>query len=237
MPLGTNVGSVFFDIKANQSAFKKEIKGAAGQAQSVFSSAMGKVGKAIGVAFSVAAVVSFGKKCVEVASETQSAWMGLSSILNGQKKSFGEANRFIQEYISDGLVPLNNAVTAYKNLAARGYNTEQIEKTMTALKDAAAFGRQASYSYGDAISTATEGLKNENSILVDNAGVTKNVAKMWEDYAKSIGTTTNALTQQQKIEAEVNGILQETKWQTGDAAKYALPLRGGWQNCPQRLPR
>lgn len=226
MPLGTNVGSVFFDIKANQSAFKKEIKGAAGQAQSVFSSAMGKVGKAIGVAFSAAAVVSFGKKCVEVASETQSAWVGLSSILNGQKKSFSEANRFIQDYISDGLVPLNNAVTAYKNLAARGYSTEQIEKTMTALKDAAAFGRQASYSYGDAISTATEGLKNENSILVDNAGVTKNMAKMWEDYAKSIGTTTNALTQQQKIEAEVNGILQETKWQTGDAAKYATTFAG-----------
>ena len=152
--------------------------------------------------------------------------MGLSSILNGQKKSFSEANRFIQDYISDGLVPLNNAVTAYKNLAARGYSTEQIEKTMTALKDAAAFGRQASYSYGDAISTATEGLKNENSILVDNAGVTKNVAKMWEDYAKSIGTTTNALTQQQKIEAEVNGILQETKWQTGDAAKYATTFAG-----------
>lgn len=226
MPLGTNVGSVFFDIKANQSAFKKEIKGAAGQAQSVFSSAMGKVGKAIGVAFSAAAVVSFGKKCVEVASETQSAWVGLSSILNGQKKSFGEANRFIQDYISDGLVPLNNAVTAYKNLAARGYSTEQIEKTMTALKDAAAFGRQASYSYGDAISTATEGLKNENSILVDNAGVTKNVAKMWEDYAKSIGTITNALTQQQKIEAEVNGIMEETKWQTGDAAKYATTFAG-----------
>lgn len=226
MPLGTNVGSVFFDIKANQSAFKKEIKGAAGQAQSVFSSAMGKVGKAIGVAFSAAAVVSFGKKCVEVASETQSAWVGLSSILNGQKKSFSEANGFIQDYISDGLVPLNNAVTAYKNLAARGYNTEQIEKTMTALKDAAAFGRQASYSYGDAISTATEGLKNENSILVDNAGVTKNVAKMWEDYAKSIGTTTNALTQQQKIEAEVNSIMEETKWQTGDAAKYATTFAG-----------
>lgn len=226
MPQGTNVGSVFFNINTNRSAFSKEIKSAAGQAQSVFSSAMGKVGKAIGVAFSAAAVVSFGKKCVEVASETQSAWVGLSSILNGQKKSFGEANRFIQDYISDGLVPLNNAVTAYKNLAARGYSTEQIEKTMTALKDAAAFGRQASYSYGDAISTATEGLKNENSILVDNAGVTKNVAKMWEDYAKSIGTTTNALTQQQKIEAEVNGILQETKWQTGDAAKYATTFAG-----------
>lgn len=226
MPKGTNVGSVFFNIKTNRGAFTKEIKSAGSQAQSIFSSAMGKVGKAIGVAFSAAAVVSFGKKCVEVASETQSAWMGLSSILNGQKKSFSEANSFIQDYISDGLVPLNNAVTAYKNLAARGYSTEQIEKVMTALKDAAAFGRQASYSYGDAITSATEGLKNENSVLVDNAGVTKNVAKMWEDYAKSIGTTSSALTQQQKIEAEVNGIMEETKWQTGDAAKYATTFAG-----------
>lgn len=187
---------------------------------------MTKVGSAIGVAFSAAAVISFGKKCVQVASETQSAWMGLSSILNGQGKSFGQANQFIQEYISDGLVPLNNAVTAYKNLAARGYSTTQIEQTLTALKDAAAFGRAASYSYGDAIQSATEGLKDENSILVDNAGVTKNVAKMWDEYAKSIGTTANNLTQQQKIQAEVQGIMQETKWQTGDAAKYTMTFAG-----------
>lgn len=187
---------------------------------------MSSVGRYIAAAFSVTAVVSFGKKCVEVASETQSAWKGLSSILNGQGKSFASANDFIQEYISDGLIPLNNAVTAYKNLAARGYSTEQIESVLTSLKDAAAFGRQASYSYGDAITSATEGLKNENSILVDNAGVTKNVSKMWEDYADSIGTTRDKLTDQQKIQAEVNGIINETKWQVGDAAKYADSFAG-----------
>ncbi len=226
MPKGTNVGSVWFNITSNRGAFTKEMNKTASGVQSTWSAASSKVKTAIGTAFSVAAVVSFGKKCVQVASETQSAWMGLSSILNGQGKSFNQANKFIQQYISDGLVPLNNAVTAYKNLAARGYSTDQIEKTLTALKDAAAFGRQASYSYGDAIQTATEGLKNENSILVDNASVTKNVAKMWDDYAKSIGTTSNNLTQQQKIQAEVAGIIAETKWQTGDAAKYSDTFAG-----------
>lgn len=226
MPKGTNVGSVWFNITSNRGAFTKEMKKTASGVQSTWNAASSKVKTAIGTAFSVSAVVSFGKKCVQVASETQSAWMGLNSILNGQGKSFNQANKFIQQYISDGLVPLNNAVTAYKNLAARGYSTEQIEKTLTALKDAAAFGRQASYSYGEAIQTATEGLKNENSILVDNAGVTKNVAKMWDDYAKSIGTTSNKLTQQQKIQAEVAGILNETKWQTGDAAKYSDTFAG-----------
>lgn len=49
---------------------------------------------------------------------------------------------------------------------------------------------------------------------------------MWEDYAKSVGKTTNQLTQQEKITAEVNGILEETKFQTGDAAKYASTFSG-----------
>ncbi|MEE0980757.1 MAG: hypothetical protein U0K91_03660, partial [Acutalibacteraceae bacterium] len=227
MSKGTNVGSVFFKISSNRGAFTKEMQQTASGVQGVFGPAMKSVGKAIGVAFSAAAVVSFGKQCVQVASETQSAWAGLSSIINGQGKSFDVANSFIQDYISDGLVPLNNAVTAYKNLAARGYDQSQIAQTMTALKDAAAFGRTSTLAYGDAIESATEGLKNENSVLVDNAGVTKNVAKMWDEYARSIGTTASALTQQQKIQAEVNGIMRETQWQTGDAARYSQTFAGG----------
>lgn len=234
---GTQVASVFFKISSNRGAFTKEIKSTASGVQSTFGSAMKAVGKSIGVAFSVGAVVSFGKKCVQVASETQSAWTGLGSIINGQGKDFNRAQGFIKSYVKDGLVPLNNAVTAYKNLSARGYDQSQIERVMLALKDSAAFGRQASLSYGDAIQSATEGLKNENSVLVDNAGVTKNVAKMWEDYAKSIGVTTAALTKQQKIQAEVNGIIQETRWQVGDAAKYASDFAGKWARITATVTR
>ena len=222
----TNVGTVYFKIASNKGAFTKEVKSAASSADSVFKTASRNIGGYIKSAFTVTAVLKFGKACVSTAIESQNAWQGLSSILNGQGKSFDRANSFIQSYIKDGLVPLNNAVTAYKNLAARGYDTSQIESVMNALKDSAAYGRAASYSYGDAIQTATEGLKNENSILVDNAGVTKNVAKMWDDYAKSVGTTSANLTQQQKIQAEVNGILEETKWQMGDAARYSSSFVG-----------
>lgn len=186
---------------------------------------IGNIIKVVAVAAG-AYMVKFSKDAISAASETQAAWTGLNSIVVGTGGSFSEAQGFLKEYVSDGLIPLTNAVTAYKNLAARGYSTEQIEQTLTALKDAAAFGRQSSYSYGDAITSATEGLKNENSILVDNAGVTKNVAKMWDEYAASIGTTANNLTQQQKIQAEVNGILEETKFQTGDATRYADTYAG-----------
>jgi len=227
--LSTNVGEIDLSLILNSDKFNSQLKNVDSQANtasSKISSTLSKIGKAVAVAFSVTAIVKFGKECLNVATETSNAWIGLNSILTGQGKSFEQAKSFINDYISDGLVPLNNAVTAYKNLAARGYSSEQIEKTMTALKNSATFGRQSTYSLGEAVQTASEGLKNENSILVDNAGVTKNVAKMWEDYAKSIGKTTNQLTQQEKIQAEVNGILEETKFQSNDAAVYTSTYSG-----------
>ena len=227
--MSTNVGEIDLSLILNSNKFSSQLKNIDAQANtasSKISSSLSKIGKAALAAFSVAAVVKWGKECLNVATETSNAWIGLNSILTGQGKSFDKAKQFINDYISDGLVPLNNAVTAYKNLAARGYSSDQIQKTMTALKNSATFGRQSTYSLGEAVQTASEGLKNENSILVDNAGVTKNVAKMWEDYAKSIGKTTNNLTQQEKIQAEVNGILQETKFQSNDAAIYANTYSG-----------
>lgn len=218
-------GSIRIIAGMDHSRFDSGIRSMTGSINK-FGSTLKKIAGLVGIAFGVAAIVNFGREAVKAASSLNDAWMGLESIVAGQGKSFSKAKSFINDYISDGLVPLENAVTAYKNLAARGYSTEQIEKTMTALKDAAAFGRQASYSLGDAVTSATEGLKNENSILVDNAGVTKNVAKMWDEYARSIGTTANKLTQEQKIQAEVNGIMQETRFQTGDAAKLVNTYSG-----------
>lgn len=49
------------------------------------------------------------------------------------------------------------------------------------------------------------------------------------DYAKSIGVSSNDLTKQQKIQAEYNGIMEETRFQTGDAAKLAGTYSGSIQ--------
>lgn len=218
-------GSINIDTKIDSSGFNQGVKGLSGKLDGITSS-LKKLAAAAGIAFGVAAVVNFGKASVSAATEFSNAMMGLQSIMEGQGRSFKAAQAFIQQYTADGLIPATNAITAYKNLASRGYSDPQIQSTLQALKDSAAFGRQASYSLGDAVTSATEGLKNENSILVDNAGVTKNVAKMWEDYAKSIGVSTQDLTKQQKIQAEYNGIMEETRFQTGDAAKLAGTYSG-----------
>ncbi len=218
-------GSIRIDSKIDTKGFNSGV-GSVNKGLTRITSSLKSMAIAAGIAFGVKAIIDFGKSSVKATTELTNAMTGLKSILDGQGRSFKDAQKFINEYVSDGLIPATNAITAYKNLASRGYTDTQIEQVLTALKDSAAFGRQASYSLGDAVTSATEGLKNENSILVDNAGVTKNVAKMWEDYAKGIGTTANNLTKQQKIQAEVSGILEETKFQTGDAAKVANSYSG-----------
>lgn len=227
--MSTNVGEIDLSLILNSDQFRNQLKNLpkeTDKAANMISSSLGKIGRVVATVFSVAKILQFGKTCVDVATETANAWIGLNSILVGQGKSFNKAKEFINSYISDGLIPLNDAVTAYKNLASRGYNTEQIQNTMEALKNASVYGRQSNYTMGEAVRTATEGLKNENSILVDNAGVTKNVAKMWEEYAKSIGKTRDSLTQQEKIQAEYTGILKETQFQMHDAETVQATFTG-----------
>lgn len=218
-------GSITISTKIDQSGFRAGRNGLESGIKNLMGS-LKSLAATVGVAFGVAAVVNFGKASVTAATDLTNALIGLQSIVNGQGRNFSKAKSFLNDYVSDGLIPLTDAVTAYKNLAMRGYDDSQIQSVMTALKNSASFGRQASLTMGQAVNSATEGLKNENSILVDNAGVTKNVSVMWKDYANSIGVGVDSLTQAQKVQAEVNGILKETRFQINDAAKVANTYSG-----------
>jgi hypothetical protein len=177
-----------------------------------------------GVAFyKITQAISSG---VEAYSNHKNALVGLKSEVDSTGQSFGEAQRYIENFISDGLIPATNAAIAYKNLLNRGFGLKEADDMLRRLKDSAAFGKQASLSMGEAIQGATEGLKNENSILVDNAGVTKNVSKMWEEYAATIGKTRDELTLAEKRQAEYTGIMKETQSQVGNAAKYSKEFAG-----------
>ena len=152
-------------------------------------------------------------------------WSGFGQSYKAQAQA-SRAQGFIDDFISDGLIPASDAATALKNLLARGFELGEAVTIMNRFKDAAAFGRQASLSLGEAVRSATEGLKNENSVLVDNAGVTKNVSVMWKEYAETLGKSVNDLTLAEKRQAELNGIMHETRFQLGDAAKYAKEFAG-----------
>jgi hypothetical protein len=171
-------------------------------------------------------IVLWIKWAMKQAVDLQNSLVGLRSIAEGTGQDFAKAQKFIESFTQDGLVSAADAATSLKSLFQRGFSLEESIVLMDRFKDSASFGRQSALWLGEAIRWATEGLKNENSMLVDNAGVTKNVAKMWEEYAKQIGVKTNAMTLDQKREAEYQGILAETKFQVWDATKYAEGYAG-----------
>jgi len=168
----------------------------------------------------------FLRRINEDANLATNAMMGLQSVasfkgIQGAEQAAAQLNA-----VKEGFLGNHEAAQALKNLLSRGYNLDQAVKVLNRLGESAAFGRAAHLSFGEAVVSATEGLRQENSILVDNAGVTKNVAKMWEDYAKSLGVGVNTLTQQQKVQAEINGIMAETQAQVGDLAKLSNSAAG-----------
>lgn len=177
-------------------------------------------------AVSVAAAGAFAKSAIEASEGAENAFRGLESIANRTGVGISKAWGAVQQLTADGLMSQTEAATALKNLFSRGFGLEEAVALINRFKDSAAFGRQAALGFGEAVVGATEGLKNENSALVDNAGVTKNVAKMWEDYAKEIGVTAGELTQAQKRQAEYNGVMKETEAQVGDSKKLQEGLSG-----------
>jgi precorrin isomerase len=103
---------------------------------------------------------------------------------------------------------------------------EQSIQLMDRLSNSAAFGRQSSLSFGEAVSSATEGIKNGNSILVDNAGVTKNLSMMLEEAGFKAQDLMKAGTDAGVRMAIFNGVMKETVGQMGDVEKLSKTSAG-----------
>ncbi|QSV44899.1 phage tail tape measure C-terminal domain-containing protein [Geobacter benzoatilyticus] len=162
-------------------------------------------------------LINEGKKAIDTNEQVQNSVRGLAAVARYSGEDIGKSLDVSMKLASDGLINVQEASQSLQNLLSRGYSLEESVNILNRLKDAAAFNRQSHLSMGEAVTSATEGLKNENSILVDNAGVTKNVSVMWKEYAKEHGISVDKLTLAQKRQAEYNGIMKETEAQVGNA--------------------
>lgn len=113
-----------------------------------------------------------------------------------------------------------------KNLLLYGYTAEQATDILNRLQDSAVGNRQEHYNLSEAVRVTTEGIRMENSVTSDAAGVQKNIAKMYEEHAKSISKKTDSLTQAEKAQAVYNGIMAETEAVVGSASEVASQYEG-----------
>lgn len=228
--MAEKVGSIYFDLDLDDAKYDKKMDSADGKAKS-FTSTL-KEGSmqlaALGAAATLAlsTVVMHLNKAVDAAVANQNALMGLSSVARGTGNDMNAAARGAQNLAADGLMTVTDAATGLKNLLASGFSLPQAIRLMEAFKDSAAFGRQGSLEFGQAVRTATEGIKNGNSILVDNAGVTKNLSVILKEQGKSVNDVMNVTSDASVRQALYNGILNETRHQLGDADRLSKSFGG-----------
>ncbi len=181
---------------------------------------------AAGVAFGLladralrAVVAAFGDS-LRAANSLDAGLIGLGATAKAFNTDAGAAQAAAKALAADGLMPVGDAARGLKNLLAAGFGLDQAVVLMNRFKDSAAFGRQGALSLGEAVASATEGIKNGNSILVDNAGVTKNLSQMLTEAGFSAQDLSKASSDVNVRMALFNGIVKETNPQVGQAAIY-----------------
>jgi hypothetical protein len=181
---------------------------------------------ALGVDFSFAGLVRGIKDSIEEMSSLQSATLSLTSMLGALGLQTEVANEFINRFTEDGMVSLQSAMTQYKNLALRGFDSSQIERLMTIAKDFAVVNRKSGVTLESALENLTEGIKLDMSRLMDASGLSKNLSKIYSDYANKIGVYVSKLTEEQKRLAILDYFEEMNKYSEGNAAKMANTFVG-----------
>lgn len=217
---------VLREVEGNIDSTTNSVKGQSGVMQKL----SGSWGAVAGIAAS-AGVALYGVKngldaSVQSANTLQASLAGLESIAVAFGQSATSAKIAAQKLASDGLMTVAESATGLKNLLASGFSLDQAVTLMNRFKDSAAFGRQASLGFGQAIASATEGIKNGNSVLVDNAGVTKNLSLILQDAGFSQNDLMKATTDSNIRMAIFNGIIKETAPMLGNASTLAEQFAG-----------
>lgn len=182
----------------------------------------------MGLKQAISGIKNTASEMLNAANKMQSATMGLESIAKYKGIDGTVATESLKnlDLVKNGLLNLSDASLSLKNLLASGFSLEQSLTLIKRFGDAAAFGRQSSLEFGYAISSATEGIKNQNSMLVDNAGVTKNISVIMKEGGMAMEDLTDATKKQSAINVLYNGILKETQGQLGDADKLTKTYAG-----------
>jgi hypothetical protein len=124
-------------------------------------------------------------------------------------------------------------------LLGLGANAEQWED----LAEVARYrSRAMGISMTQALNDIVTGLGRESRLILDNLGIIVDVEKVTSDYAATLGTTADKLTETQRKQALLNSVIEDGKAKieasgglTKDAADEVEALGAAWANLKEEL--
>lgn len=156
----------------------------------------------------------------------KNSMMTVNKVAQNTGTTLSEVQDIINKSNEFKLMNESDLNASIKNLLLYGYTAEQATDILKRLQDSAVGNRQECYNLSEAVRVTTEGIRMENSVTSDAAGVQKNIAKMYEEHAEKLGKTMDSLTQAEKAQAVYNGIMEETAPIVGSAAEIAGQYEG-----------
>lgn len=174
------------------------------------------------------AALDFGLAAVKAFTEANNAALGLQSVAKFKGLDPANTTEIVEnlDLVKSGLLSIGDASTTIKNLLQAGFSLPQAIDLIKRFGDSAAFGRQGALSFGEAVVSTSEGIRNQNSILSDNGGITKNLSVILKERGFELQDLSDKVKGAAAREALYNGLLVETQAQVGDAAKLTTTFAG-----------
>ncbi len=220
--MSTNVGAVDFDLLLNSNPFNKGLKNASTQIKnSGIQSSLKSIGKIILAAFSVKAIVNFGKECINLGSD-------LAEVQNVVDVTFGNLNTEVNKFAENAIEQFGLGQTVTKKYVgtfgamAKAFNFSNKEalamsETLTGLAgDVASFynlSTDEAYTKLKSVFTGeTETLKDLGVVMTQNA---------LDQYAlaNGYGKTTAKMSEQEKVALRYKFVLDKLSIANGDFAR------------------
>lgn len=163
---------------------------------------------------------------IQASALMERSMLGLAQVSNAFAQDADKAKKAAIDLASDGLMTVQESAEGLKNLLATGFSLDEAITLMNTFKDASAANRQGTLGFGEAIIGATIGIKNQNSVLVDNVGISKNLSIILKEQGLSIQDLQNVTSDAGVRQKLYNGLLREGAIFSGAAADTANTLSG-----------
>lgn len=220
--MSTNVGAVDFELLLNSNPFNKGLKDTTNTIKSSgIENSLKKIGKLAVAAFSVKAIVNFGKECIDLGSD-------LTEVQNVVDVTFGSLNTEVNRFAENAITQFGLGQTVTKKYVgtfgamSKAFNFSNKEalamsETLTGLTgDVASFYNLSSdeaYTKLKSVFTGeTETLKDLGVVMTQNA---------LDQYAlaNGYGKTTSKMSEQEKVALRYKFVLDKLNIANGDFAR------------------
>lgn len=175
----------------------------------------------------VSEAVNFGKTAVQKINEVRNATLGLQAIAAFRGISPDAATDAVKNLniVKLGILSTGDAARALKDLLTR-FDLDQSVVALERFADIASVNRQNNLSLGEAIVTGAQAVKNLNSILLDNLGISKNISLITKEYGFSMEELDDPTKKVAASTAFFNGLMKETAPFIGKVQEIAGTFQG-----------